>query len=61
MQNLTNKQINAELNELYGQIYQSECFGTGDLVRYELLLKEAERRELAIAGNIVDKENALYD
>jgi len=58
---LTNKQIKAELKGLYRQIYITECFSGNDIVRYELLLKEAERRELAIAGNIVDKENALYD
>jgi hypothetical protein len=38
------KELMRQARSLYHSIYVVECFGTGDLCRYEVLVRELEQR-----------------
>ena len=44
MKKKTDTELMAQAKELFSSIYEVDCFGIKDLVRYELVCRELERR-----------------
>ena len=41
---MNDQELKEEYTGLYGQIFDFDCFGTKDLIRYEQVCNELERR-----------------
>ena len=45
---MSDKELMVEAQSLYQSIYITDCFGTSDLIRLELTVRELEKRDYAI-------------
>ena len=48
----TDEELMARARSLYHSIYVEECFGTGDLCRYESAIRKLERRGYRVTTTV---------
>lgn len=48
LKKLTDKQLIEDLQGLHEAIYEADCFGTHDMINYELIVNELHRRGIDI-------------
>lgn len=53
IKDMTNEQLITESQSLHTSIYINDCFSLRDLINYELICKEMERRGYTIQENLI--------
>ena len=53
IEKLSDEQLIADARELHELIFEIDCFGVKDLVRYELTLRELDMRDYSVSQKLV--------